>query len=294
MSNTPYYIVSTSSNLVLDIQLDSGKEVPLGGIQQLNMKDESNQRWKLFPYGPVGAASANISGIQAFRSYFQIKSDYTGEVLAASGSSGIQQVAQIVDDSLNSGGLGTPPPYSPATLEQLWTLVARPSGDILIINASNGLVLDVQDNSMAVGGVIHLFKLDEEANQGWTFEPATSGNTGNAKKFPVAQPAIELDTSPNPNGGSDVAVTGFDFPPSETVLISGSNYPENAGIINEEVQTDAQGTLSSVISTNLPVQTLSVSQAETTWVTVTVQLPNGGGVAALGLVSFVGFVATNN
>ena len=171
--------------------------------------------------------------------------------------------------------------------------MARPSGDILIINASNGLALDVQDNSMAVGGVIHLFPLDEDANQGWMFEPATSGNTGNAK-FPVAQPAIELETSPNPDGGSDVAVTGFDFPPSEKVLISGSNYPENAGITNEDVQTDAQGTLASVISTNLPVQTLSVSQAETMWVTVTVQLPNGGEVVALGLVSFVGFVATNN
>jgi ricin-type beta-trefoil lectin protein len=298
MSNTPFYIGSTSSDLVLDIQQSSGKEVPVGGIQQWKMKDEANQRWGLFPYGPVGAASATIyanpppGAVPVVRSYFQIKSDETGSVLAASGGSGLQQVAQVVDQELASGGYGTPPPYPPATLEQLWTLVARPAGDIQIINASNGLAIDVEDNSMTPGGVIQLYKLIDEPNQGWTFEPATQGNTGNAK-FPVAAPSIEFDTSPNPDGGSDVVVTGSGFAPAEQVVMSASNYPVNAGNIDETLKADAQGILTATISTNLPVSTLPVGQAETTWITVTVQLPNGGGVLALGLLSFIGFVGTN-
>jgi hypothetical protein len=297
MSNTPYYIVSSSSGLVLDIQESSGKEVPVGGIQQWNMKDETNQRWGLFPYGPVSAASATIGSstgeTPVFRSYFQIKSDETGNVLAASGGSGIQLVAQIVDQDLASGGTGTEPPYPAQTLAQLWTLVARPAGDIQIINASNGLAIDVKDNSLVAGGVIQLYDVINEANQGWTFEPATIGNTGNTK-FPAVAPSIEFDTSPNPNGGSDVALTGSGFTDSETVMVCGSNYPAYAGFIDGKQQTDAHGVLTDEMSTGLPQSTLPVSQAETTWVTVTVQIPNGGGVLALGLVSFIGFVATSD
>jgi hypothetical protein len=78
------------------------------------------------------------------------------------------------------------------------------------------------------------------------------------------------------------------------LVISASNYPVNAGNINGPVQIDSQGTLTTKFVTGLPVTTFPLGQAETTWITVTVQVPDGGRVLAIGLLSFIGFVATSN
>ncbi len=169
------------------------------------------------------------------------------------------------------------------------------AGEYQIVNVATGFAFDVTNRSLSSGAVIQAYTAEDEAAQLWTL--STSPYCPDGCSPSSGSPYISVGSEPDPSGGATVTITGANFDPNVTsgyyLLLSNVPSADAIDYIGEPVTTNSSGDLTASITGIEPELSMSLEDAESTFVMVTIQDAYGG-VKAVGMINYVPFVATGD